>query len=234
MVVVPGSRSEPVPAGSLGSLARPVVLVIEGQPLFRAALSRLLSGPPIMAHVQVVNDSKSGLDMARLGGIHLAFCDIGTWPISAIELAKELSALEPPIPLILLGDREDEEGMAVALQGKVAGLFTKDCPLEEFLSGVRAVLSGHRVVGANLMGQMLDRLATKTQETRRTGGSLSPTELAILGQIGQARSISYIATSRGISPKTVRNHLASIYRKLDLRSRTEAMLYAARMGLKAD
>jgi DNA-binding NarL/FixJ family response regulator len=84
------------------------------------------------------------------------------------------------------------------------------------------------------MGHMLDRLAAKTQETRRSGGPLSPTELAILAQIGQAKSISTIATSRGISPKTVRNHLASIYRKLDLRSRTEAMLCAVRMGLVAD
>jgi DNA-binding NarL/FixJ family response regulator len=187
-----------------------------------------------MAHVKVVNDSKSGLEAAKLGGIHIAFCDVGTWPITAMELAKELSALEPAIPLIVLGDREDEERMAVALQGKVAGLFTKDCPLDEFLSGVRAVLSGHRVVGANLMGQMLDRLAAKTQETRRAGGTLSPTELAILAQVGQAKSVVFIAASRGISPKTVRNHLASIYRKLDLRSRTEAMLCAARMGLKAD
>jgi DNA-binding NarL/FixJ family response regulator len=234
MVVVPGSRAEPTAAVGLGPSARPVVLVIERQPLFRAALSRLLSAPPIMAHVQVVNDSKSGLEVAKLGGIHLAFCDIGTWPITAVDLAKELSALEPAVPLILLGDREEEEGMAVALQGRVAGLFTKDCPLDEFLAGVRAVLSGHRVVGANLMGHMLDRLATQAQETRRSGGSLSPTELAILAHVGQARSISYIAVSRGISPKTVRNHLASIYRKLDLRSRTEAMLCAARMGLKAD
>src|SRR5437588_9954400 len=56
-------------------------------------------------------------------------------------------------------------------------------------------------------------------------------ELDILTMIGQAKSIPAIAASRGISHKTVRNHLANIYRKLDLRSRTEAMLCAARMGL---
>jgi DNA-binding CsgD family transcriptional regulator len=49
--------------------------------------------------------------------------------------------------------------------------------------------------------------------------------------IGQAQSIPSIAASRGISHKTVRNHLAKIYRKLDLHGRTEAMLWAARMGL---
>jgi DNA-binding NarL/FixJ family response regulator len=52
--------------------------------------------------------------------------------------------------------------------------------------------------------------------------------------IGQAKSVQVIAAARGISHKTVRNHLANIYRKLQLRSRTEAMLCAARMGLTSD
>ncbi len=49
--------------------------------------------------------------------------------------------------------------------------------------------------------------------------------------VGKAQSIPTIAASRGISHKTVRNHLAKIYRKLELHGRTEAMLWAARMGL---
>jgi DNA-binding NarL/FixJ family response regulator len=49
--------------------------------------------------------------------------------------------------------------------------------------------------------------------------------------IGRAQSVTSIATSRGISSKTVRNHLAKIYRKLELHGRTEAMLWAARQGL---
>ncbi|HEX2681166.1 MAG TPA: LuxR C-terminal-related transcriptional regulator, partial [Candidatus Dormibacteraeota bacterium] len=57
------------------------------------------------------------------------------------------------------------------------------------------------------------------------------TELEILAMIGQARSIPAIAASRGISNKTVRNHLAKIYRKLELHGRTEAVLWAARMGI---
>jgi DNA-binding NarL/FixJ family response regulator len=63
---------------------------------------------------------------------------------------------------------------------------------------------------------------------------LSRTETEILAMVGAAKSVQSIATARGISQKTVRNHLANIYKKLELRSRTEAMLCAARMGLTAD
>jgi DNA-binding NarL/FixJ family response regulator len=234
VVVVPGTRSEAGATNDLGSSEAPGVLVIDRQPLFRAALARLLSAPPVRARIEVVDDSRSGLEIAKRGGIQLVFCDIVITPISALELANELSVLDPAIPLILLGDRDDGELMTNALQSNVAGLFTKDCALDEFLVGVRTVMSGHRAVGANLMGQMLDRLAAKARDTRRPGGQLSPTELDILTMVGEAKSIPVIAAARGISPKTVRNHLASIYRKLDLRNRTEAMLCAARMGLKAD
>jgi DNA-binding NarL/FixJ family response regulator len=113
----------------------------------------------------------------------------------------------------------------------VAGLFTKDAKLDEFLVGVQAVLSGHRAIGANLMSLVLVHLTDNAPVARRSAGQLSPTELHILTMIGEAKSIASIAESRGISHKTVRNHLANIYRKLELRSRTEAMLCAARMGL---
>jgi DNA-binding NarL/FixJ family response regulator len=113
-----------------------------------------------------------------------------------------------------------------------AGLFTKDATLEEFLVGVGAVLSGHRAIGSSLMGKVMDRLARQpATEQRQNGNRLSPTELEILVMIGHAESIPAIAASRGISHKTVRNHLAKIYRKLELHGRTEAMLWAARTGL---
>jgi DNA-binding NarL/FixJ family response regulator len=83
-----------------------------------------------------------------------------------------------------------------------------------------------------VIAQLLARLlATNGHEHRRGGNQLSPTELEIIAMIGQAQSIPAIAASRGISHKTVRNHLAKIYRKLELHGRTEAMLWAARQGL---
>lgn len=233
MVVVPGLGAARAPT-FVGSSRSPRVLLIDHQPLFRAALGRILTGPPIAARIQVVSTSDAGLEIARGGDTQLVFCDIHAKPISALELAHELSSFAPPVPLIVLGDREDAALMTTVLETTVAGLFTKDSPIEDFLAGVEAVLSGHRAVGANLMGHVVERLAGRTREVRKTPNGLSPTELEILAQIGKARSIPAIAASRGISHKTVRNHLANIYRKLDLRSRTEAMLCAARMGLTAD
>ncbi len=238
MVVVPGRRAgaenipefDPVEEMADG----PLVLVIDRQPLFLAALGSLLTSPPVRARMRFASDSEVGLDIVACGGVDLVFCEVRAEPISALDLSNRLSQLTPKVPVILLGDAEDERLMTAALDSSVAGLFTKDAALDEFLVGVRAVLSGHRAVGANLMSRVLARLTQQPSSGRRPQSQLSATELDILTMIGEAKSIPAIAASRGISHKTVRNHLANIYRKLELRSRTEAMLCAARMGLTSN
>jgi DNA-binding NarL/FixJ family response regulator len=212
----------------------PSLLLIDRTPLFLAALGSLLTAPPVRARVQVAHDSNAGLEIALRGAVDLVFCEIRSQPMPALDLVERLSQLTPPVPVILLGEQEDERLLSAALNTRAAGLFTKDATLDEFLVGVSTVLSGHRALGSNLMGHVLARLGDSTPLGRRPTGPLSPTELDILTMIGQAKSVPAIAAARGISHKTVRNHLANIYRKLQLRSRTEAMLCAARMGLTSD
>jgi DNA-binding NarL/FixJ family response regulator len=234
VVVVPGRSAWAGAAGRLESESGPNLLLIDRQPLFLAALGSLLTAPPVRAMVQVAHDTDAGLEIALQGDVQLVFCEVRSVPLSAVDLAERLSQLTPRVPVILLGEPEDERLMAAALHTSVAGLFTKDAAIDEFLVGVQTVLSGHRAVGSHLMGLVLSRLSDSASHVRRPASQLSPTELDILTMIGDAKSIPVIAAARGISHKTVRNHLANIYRKLDLRSRTEAMLCAARMGLTAN
>jgi len=232
VVVIPVAQS-PVVKAAVATFPNPVsALVIDRQPLFVAALGSLLSGPPLGADVLTSSRSDTGLDMVRRTRVNLVFCDLNAEPVSGIQVAKALAAEDPAVPVILLGDRDDEQQLMAALHSSAAGFFTKDAGLDEFLVGVRAVLSGHRAIGSGLMDNVLGRLALQSvTEPRRSGSQLSPTELAILTMVGRAQSVPAIAASRGISDKTVRNHLAKIYRKLELHGRTEAMLWAARMGL---
>ena len=92
------------------------------------------------------------------------------------------------------------------------------------------MLAGNRAVAGDLVDYMLtlDRMALPPADS---SSLLSPTEVAILTMLGDARSIAWIASERGISQKTVRNHVATIYRKMGLKNRIEAVLCAARLGL---
>lgn len=207
------------------------LLLIDRHPLFLAALASLLTSPPVHARVQFAQDTEAGLAIALRGSTELVFCDARSEPLPAVELAARLAESHPVVRVIVLGEPEDERLLIAALQSKVAGIFTKNAGLDEFLVGVQAVLAGHRAIGSSLMAAVLTRLSENAQPGRRPANQLSPTELDILTMVGKAKSVPVIAAERGVSNKTVRNHLANIYRKLELRNRTEAMLCAARMGL---
>lgn len=207
-------------------------LVVDRQPLFLDALGSLLAAPPLSARVQTCSRSDVALDLVRAGGIDLLFCELHSVPMNGLDLARTIAGEVSGPPLILLGDETDKPALVAALATKVAGIFSKSAALDEVLAGVEAVLAGHRAIGSGLVDQLLEELTTRHPRNQsHDGAQLSPTELEILAMIGQAHSIPAIAASRGISKKTVRNHLAKIYRKLELHGRTEAMLQAVRMGL---
>jgi DNA-binding NarL/FixJ family response regulator len=226
-----------VPGGEVAALAgrfRPAALLVDRQPLFLAALKGLLEAPPLSALVTVATRSDAALDLLEDGAFDLVLCELKARPIAGIEVAARIVERGERTRVILLGDAEDERPLVDAMSSGVSGLFTKDTSYEEFLGGVQAVLEGHSVIGSRLQRTALARLAGRSGYEEPAARQLSPAELHILNLVGHAHSVSSIADVRGISQKTVRNHLASIYRKLEVRSRTEAVLCAARMGLTAD
>jgi DNA-binding NarL/FixJ family response regulator len=208
------------------------ILVIDRQPLFLDALGSLLAAPPVLSRTLRASRTDVALEITRTTAVDLVCCELQAEPITGLELVRILAEEQPGLPVILLGDVGDEAQLAGALGASVAGLFTKSSDPDEFLAGVSAVLSGHRAIGSAVIAPLLARyVMPSSTDARRFGNQLSPTELEILAMIGNALSIPTIAATRGISHKTVRNHLAKIYRKLELHGRTEAMLWAARMGL---
>ncbi|HSR26583.1 MAG TPA: response regulator transcription factor [Candidatus Eisenbacteria bacterium] len=229
MVIVPRRPGE---GGPERSVAGPRVVVVDGQALFMEALAGLLARPPLSAVARTVARSDDALALLAGEPADLVLCDLRVQPTPFRSFLAALGELPRAPAVIVLAELDDEPALLAEIDTDAAGLFTKDCDPEQFLEGVRAVLAGHRAVGANVMRRLVARLnGTEAAPPRPGLDQLSPTELDILAMVGAASSVEQIAQARGISQKTVRNHLANIYRKLDLRSRTEAMLCAARMGL---
>jgi DNA-binding NarL/FixJ family response regulator len=227
MVLVPRLQE---PASRLTD--RLQLLLVDRQPLFLAALAELITSACPRARVEVMTRSDRAIDVVSTRSIDLVFCEARAEPVAGAEVVARVNALGKATRVILLGDPEDRSLLVGALACGASGFFTKNASPEEILEGVDAVLAGHYVVGSDLVHPTLARLAEQGQADRGNQlDQLSTAERNILLMVGQAQSIRTIAASRGISQKTVRNHLASIYRKLELRNRSEAILWSARMGL---
>ncbi len=215
-----------------GGVPRRHVLLVDRQPLFLEALRSLLGTPPVGAETQLATRSDDAVATALAGSIDLVVCDILAEPLDGSAVVRALTELSPPVPVILLGDLAEMTSALPLLRDGAAGLFTKDVAPADLLAGVEAVLAGHQVLGSNLLSVMLGSGAMSVAAPGVGAASrLSPAERGVLALVGRGRSVPEIAAARQISHKTVRNHMASIYRKLDLKNRVEAMLFAARIGL---
>src|SRR5207302_2819714 len=131
------------------------VLLVDRQPLFLEALSSLLSMPPLAASTQIATRSDDAVAAAAAGSVDLVVCDILAEPLDGHAVVRALADLQPGVPVILLGDMaEITAALPLMLEG-AAGLFTKDVAPADLLTGVEVVLSGHQVLGANLLGMIL-------------------------------------------------------------------------------
>ena len=211
-----------------------LILVVDAQPLFVAAVSHLLSTSALCARTLSADTYETAFEVLQREPVDLVLCDVRIHKASFQQFLAGVELLPQPPPVVLLGDARDEDLLLNAVESVAAGLFTKDADPDQFLVGVRAVLAGHRAIGQNIMRLVVMRLnGQEPPGLPPRLAQLSQTELDILAMVGAASSVQAIAAARGITQKTVRNHMANIYRKLDLRSRTQAMLCAARMGLVA-
>lgn len=228
MVVVP-RLSERI--GGMNDRLR--VLVVDRRPLVLAALAELILGACPRALIDTATRSDEALDAASGHDIDLLFCEVRAEPMAGPELTARVIAMGLKTRVILLGDVEDQALLLGSLACGAAGFFTKDASPEEFVDGVDAVLAGHYVVGRGLVQPALARLAGARSPLGRGTplDQLSEAERSILLMVGEAQSTRAIAASRGISQKTVRNHLVNIYRKLEVRNRSEAIVWSARAGL---
>jgi DNA-binding NarL/FixJ family response regulator len=134
--------------------------------------------------------------------------------------------------IVMLTMHADQEVLANAIRAGAIGYLTKDCSTREIADAVRMAMEGDTVLSPQLARSMLEEVrkldAPATVEEDRV---VSKREEEVLQLIADGCSTPEVAAQLYISQKTVKNHLASIYQKLDARDRTQAVLQAVRMGI---
>jgi DNA-binding NarL/FixJ family response regulator len=125
----------------------------------------------------------------------------------------------------------DRDVIDRAILAGAVGYLTKDCSVDEVAAALRMAGSGDTALSPQLAASMLDAVRRLTRETPEEERVVSKREEEVLQLIADGCSTSEVAQRLYISQKTVKNHLASIYEKLDARDRTQAVLTAVKMGI---
>ena len=126
----------------------------------------------------------------------------------------------------------DKEVLADAIRAGASGYLVKDCSTEEIAEAIRMALQGDTALSPQLAATMLDEVRRlDVPDTSEEDRVITKREEEVLQLIADGCSTPEVAEQLYISQKTVKNHLASIYQKLDARDRTQAVLQAVRMGI---
>ena len=152
--------------------------------------------------------------------------------IDGVEATRQIKATQPGIKIVMLTMHADQEVLAAAIRAGASGYLVKDCSTEEIASAVRMAVSGETALSP--AARRLD--ARRGPAPRRSLANeeeriITRREEEVLQLIADGCSTPEVAERLYISQKTVKNHLASIYQKLDARDRTQAVLQAVRMGI---
>jgi RNA polymerase sigma factor (sigma-70 family) len=152
----------------------------------------------------------------------------------AVELVRTVARSSDGAPVVLLTDRVDASVALEAMRSGVRGFLVKPDALRELAPTLRRILTGERIIDPSIEQasvEMLGRFARRTREGAEVEAALSPREMEILILMGEGLTMQQIARRLGISPRTVETHATKLYRKLEVRTRVQAVAKAASIGL---
>ena len=152
--------------------------------------------------------------------------DVTMPEMDGVEATRRIIEQRPETRIVMLTMHADQDVIAAAIRAGAVGYLVKDCSFEEVAATVREAYAGD--VSPQIAASMLKEARGLADEAESV---ITKREIEVLQLIADGCATPEVAEKLFISQKTVKNHLASIYAKLDARDRTQAVLQAVRMGI---
>jgi DNA-binding NarL/FixJ family response regulator len=150
--------------------------------------------------------------------------------LGGIDATRMIAEASPHIRVLVLTMLEDDETVLTAMRAGAAGYLVKGAPQAEIRRAIEAVVAGEVIFGPAIARRMLDLLARPAQP-KHPFPELTTREREILTIVADGATNATVARQLGISDKTVRNHLSSVFTKLQVADRGQAIVRARQAGL---
>ncbi len=224
----PGSRR--VPAGAGVTPQSPLrVALVDDHHLVREGLRHVLDLQPGILVVGEAAGRVEAFDLLASGQPDIVLLDITYPDDDGLAMLREIAARRPDVRVLVLTMHRDAETVRQALRAGAAGYVVKGARTSELLEAIWAVARGERYLHSSIAGVITD-----DARWMEAGSPLSPREREILAHIAAGASAAEVGRTLGISPYTVRRHVANLSAKLGLSGPKALTRYAVEHGLIRD
>lgn len=211
------------------------LLLADDHTMLREALRRAMDA----AGLDVVGEARDGEEAARLVPTlqpDVILMDVSMPVLDGVEATRMIHRDYPDVSILMLTMHTDPDVVSRALSAGAVGYLVKDSSMQEVVEAVKLAANGDTTLSTELASHMLtevQRLAASDDAGAppATDQVITKREEEVLQLVADGLSTPEVAAALYISVKTVKNHLASIYAKLDSRDRTQAVIRAVKMGI---
>jgi two-component system, NarL family, nitrate/nitrite response regulator NarL len=210
----------------LNDIAETSVVIIDDHPLFRKGVADLIRMEPALRLVGEAADGESGIRLARQTEPDLILLDLNMKGMDGIATLQRLRAADVDARIIMLTVSDNEQDVVAALRAGADGYLLKDMEPEDILASLQRATRGRLVISAQLTELLAHALREEPRPQRPEEAGLTPREEEILELIAKGFSNKLIARDLNLSVGTVKVHVKHILKKIKLKTRVEAAVWA--------
>ncbi|MGW3495230.1 response regulator [Streptomyces sp. NPDC001020] len=212
------------------------VLIADDQPLVRRGLALILTPDPAFEVVGEAEDGAQAVTLAHRLRPDVVVMDIRMPVLDGVAATDRLTRELPGCRVLALSTFDMDEYVVAALRAGASGFLPKDISPEELVTAVRVVHTGEAAVAPRLLTRLISTYVRAPQPPDPPSAHpdlLTPRELEVWRLMATGLDNTEIASAMDISVSTVKNHITSLFGKLDVRDRAQAVIVAYETGLVA-
>jgi DNA-binding NarL/FixJ family response regulator len=207
------------------------IVLADDHPVVRGGLTALIGTLPGLEVVGEAADGETAVRETRLLEPDVVLMDVRMPVLDGVEATRRIRASVPGTAVLMLTMYDDDATVFTAMRAGARGYLLKGAEQDEILAAIHAVVAGQTIFGPGVAARVLSLFDAPPAPGPGTFPELTERERQVLDLLASGRRTSAIAEQLFLSPKTVSNHLTTIFAKLEVGDRAAAIVRAREGGL---